>query len=56
MIIILERNVIKPKAIPHVCNKIEVYWPHDAQYYPGTVKSISEEDNIHEILYEDGDN
>ena len=38
---------------PEVGDQIEVFWPLDAQYYPGTVCEI--DDGRHTISYDDGD-
>ncbi len=39
----------------NVGDKIEVYWPDDDKYYPGTVLSYCEQSGKHSIHYHDGD-
>ncbi len=43
----------KPK-LPNVGDKIEILWPDDKTYYPGTVMKIVNEHN-YEVHYDDGD-
>ncbi|EPS63050.1 hypothetical protein M569_11739, partial [Genlisea aurea] len=38
-----------------VGRKINVWWPMDEKYYPGTVKSFDVVKKKHVILYDDGD-
>ena len=34
-------------------DRIEVYWPDDEKYCPGVISSYSEENELHEVLYDD---
>jgi len=40
-------------SIPSIGEKIEVYWPLEAQFYPGTVNSIEDDKVV--VHYDDGD-
>ncbi len=40
---------------PTVGEKIEVFWPDDDKYYPGTVVTNNEDTNTYQVDYDDGD-
>lgn len=40
--------------IPHVGDKIEVYWPLENKYYPGTVEAKQDDGKL-SVAYDDGD-
>lgn len=42
--------------LPSVGDDVEVYWPEDEAYYPGTVAAINEDDSKYHIGHDDGDN
>jgi len=42
-------------GLPSTGEAIEVYWPIDSTFYPGVVSSISDENGMFNISYDDGD-
>ena len=50
---ITETNELVPTHELRVGDKIEVYWPLDDQYYPGSVVEYSEATGKHLISYDD---
>ena len=43
------------RLLPQVNQKVEVLWPKDEKYYPGTIVSIDEATQKRHILYDYGD-
>ncbi len=43
------------RTLPHVNERVEVYWPKYEKYYPGTIVSIDDKSKKRHILYDDGD-
>ncbi len=40
---------------PKKSDRVEVYWPLDKTYYPGTIISCDSEKGKYEVQYDDGD-
>lgn len=47
-------NISNSDMIPNVGDKVEVYWPLDNTYYPGTIESEQEDGKL-SVAYDDGD-
>ena len=43
------------KTLPSVNHKVEIFWPKDDKYYPGTVTSIEKHNDKRHIKYDNGD-
>ena len=50
-----DRGEIGPTIDLNIGGKIEVYWPLDIEYYPGTVTTYDGATGFHGINYDDGD-
>ena len=51
---ITETEELCPTLQLQVGDKVEVYWPLDDQYYPGSVSDYSEATGKHRIAYDGG--
>ena len=50
-----EPEELGPTRDLRVGDEIEVFWPLDGQYYPGSVSEYSEDTGKHRIDYDDGE-
>lgn len=49
-----DEEIMPDPVLPQVGDNIEVYWPLDMKYYPGTVTNVADT-GYHTVSYSDGD-